>query len=100
MPFPNARRTVSRRLQHFGNRHVFKRQFLPKIRFQQLGRGPLLAAGNEIGQMQPRRIFARENAGTRRRTNRTRRIGIGESHALRSQPVNVRRAVVTAAIAA
>ena len=42
-------------------------------------------------QSDPRRRFAGQNGGARRRTNRAGRIEIGQDHALLGEPVDVRR---------
>ncbi len=50
--------------------------------------------------MQARRVLAGEDACPRWRADRASRVGVGEAHALRREPVDVRRLVERAAEAA
>ena len=57
-------------------------------------------AGNPIGDVQPSRILAGHQRGPRRRANGARRVIGREPHAVAGQPVDVRRLVEIAAVAA
>jgi hypothetical protein len=61
------------------------------LRRDQLRVGPLFAARNPVREMQPRRILAGHDTGARGGTNRTGRIGVGETRALFGEAIQIDR---------
>ena len=100
MPFADVAGRVSRRFQHFRESDFLQRQLPERIWLQEPLVRSIGSAIKKIGQVQPSRVFAGENAGPRRRADRASGIGIGESHSIRGEPVDVRRVVVFATVAA
>ncbi len=86
MPLADVGKIVARRVQQFAKRN----QFRPGAT---RGLGVIVAYGQVL--MRPAAV---EQAIARRRTERNGRKGVGESHALASEPVDVRRAQETVAV--
>ena len=80
------------------DRDLFERQILRPIGHEQL-RILRHQAGNPIGDVQPRRIFAGEQRRARGRADRAGRVGLREFHAVLRELVDVRRLVQIAAVA-
>ena len=99
MPFADVPGGVSRRFQHFRESDFLQRQLPERIWLQEPLVRSIGPAVKKIGEMQPSRVLAGEDAGPRRRANRASGIGIGESHSIRGEPVDVRCAVIRAAVA-
>ncbi len=85
-------------LQQFGqDRHV-EGEVRTEGRFEQrrVCRRRVLS---DVGQMEPRRVLAGEQAGPGRRTDGAGGVSVGEAHAFAGQPIEARRAMVSVPVA-
>ena len=98
VPLADAGRRVAGVVKHVGHRRFFERQVFRPIGHDQLGVIRHLA-GDPIGDVQPGRVFAGEQGGTRRRAHGARGIVLREFHAVARELVDVRRFVELAAVA-
>ena len=89
MPFADRGGAITGGLQRLCDGDFFERKLLLGYRREQLGVGKMVRPGQEVGDAEARGILAGHDAGARRRTDRTSRVRIGESHALRRQFVDV-----------
>jgi hypothetical protein len=103
VPFAGEERGIAGYFQRLGQRDFGQRHAVDIGRRQQARLPPpvlgLIGAvrGDVIGEPQPLRIFSRQDAGPRRRADRTRRIRLCEFHPRGGQPIDVRRFVERAA---
>ena len=100
VPFADVAGGVSGLPQLRGNRRLAGRQLLIDDGTQQFLIGPIGAARQPVGEIEPGRILAGHERGACRRADRTSGVGIGETLALRGEAIEVRRLVILAAVAA
>ena len=92
MPLADERVGIAGLFQPFGNGNVVKRKVLDHIgraKGRTFRLEPALIT-RVVGQRQSSRRLTGHDGGTRRRTDRRRRIAIGETHAFGSQPIDIR----------
>ena len=99
VPLPDAGRRVSCSSQRFGKNRLVERQPGRQVRLQHLRVRPDIA-GQVLGNARPRRPASGQNASPGRRAIRGSGIRVGETDALRRQPINVRGAVVGVSVGA
>src|SRR5262249_23031795 len=100
VPFADVCGGVSRRLERLGEGRLFERQLRGDDGAQQWLVGPVGAAGDEVGEVEALRVLAGDQRGARRRADGAGGVGGGELYAVGGEAVEVRRAVVGAAVTA
>ena len=100
MPFAKQPRRIARALQQLRDRPFLQRQLALDARLPELLRWRVCAARQEVRDVQSRRAFPRHQRRPRRRANRLRRVGIRKAHAFLREAVEIRRAMILAAVAA
>jgi hypothetical protein len=100
MPFADTGRVVTGLAQRLGDRDLLQRQSAQEPGLAQTGLRVPPPVRRPVGHQQTRGVFPGQDRGSRRRTNRAGGIRVGEPHALGGQPIDVRRPVVRAALAA
>lgn len=100
MPLADGCGPVATWGQGFGNRFIRYWQKLIEPRGQEFRGGPLFAPGNPVGEVKTRGVLTGQDAGTRGRADGTTGVGVGETDALGSEAIDIRRIDETVAVGA
>jgi len=98
VPFADVTRRVAVGFEDLSDRRFLQRQMLLPIRDFQFGERTL-GAGDPIGDVQTRRIFAGHHRCPRRRTDGAGRVAVCQPHAAGGEAIDVGRFIELAAVA-
>ena len=100
VPLADVPRGIPGRLKSLRQGHFGQRQLFFCFRLCQAMKWHVIAAGEPVGDVQTGRPFARHQCRSRGGADRRGCVGLREPHSLRGQPVDMRRLVIPAAVAA
>lgn len=93
VPLADGRGGVASGPKCFGNRRFLMRKLLIEWGRNHLGKGQTVAAWDEVGELQARRVLSGLNTGASRRADRAGSVGVAERHGARGEAVDVGRVV-------